>query len=192
MLLLTISGGNGIKGRRKHSKNTREIRARINGQIRCEEVRVIAADGEQIGIMPTRAALHQAEEVGLDLVEVSASAKPPVCRIMDYGKYRYELSKKQADAKKKQATVEVKEIKLRPKTEKHDLDFKIRNIRKFLLQKNKVKITLRFRGREIVYANTLGIDMLNQVAEAIEDVATVIQTPRMEGRQMVMFVAPKK
>ena len=142
--------------------------------------------------MPTRAALHQAEEVGLDLVEVSASAKPPVCRIMDYGKYRYELSKKQADAKKKQATVEVKEIKLRPKTEKHDLDFKIRNIRKFLLQKNKVKITLRFRGREIVYANTLGIDMLNQVAEAIEDVATVIQTPRMEGRQMVMFVAPKK
>jgi translation initiation factor IF-3 len=142
--------------------------------------------------MPTRDALHQAEEIGLDLVEVSASAKPPVCRIMDYGKYRYELSKKQADAKKKQATVEVKEIKLRPKTEKHDLDFKVRNIRKFLLQKNKVKITLRFRGREIVYANTLGVNMLNQVAEAIEDVATVIQMPKMEGRQMVMFVAPKK
>ena len=142
--------------------------------------------------MPTRDALHQAEEIGLDLVEVSASAKPPVCRIMDYGKYRYELSKKQADAKKKQATVEVKEIKLRPKTEKHDLDFKVRNIRKFLLQKNKVKITLRFRGREIVYANTLGVNMLNQVAEAIEDVATVIQMPKMEGWQMVMFVAPKK
>ena len=142
--------------------------------------------------MSTHDALREAEESGLDLVEVSASAKPPVCRIMDYGKYRYELSKKQADAKKKQATVEVKEIKLRPKTEKHDLDFKIRNIRKFLQQKNKVKITLRFRGREIVYANSLGIDMLNQVAAAIEDVAMVIQTPKMEGRQMVMFVAPKK
>ncbi len=142
--------------------------------------------------MSTHDALREAEEIGLDLVEVSASAKPPVCRIMDYGKYRYELSKKQADARKKQATVEVKEIKLRPKTEKHDLDFKIRNIRKFLQQKNKVKITLRFRGREIVYANSIGIDMLNQVAAAIEDVAMVIQTPKMEGRQMVMFVAPKK
>ncbi len=135
--------------------------------------------------------MHRAEEVGLDLVEVSASADPPVCRIMDYGKYRYELSKKQADAKKKQVTVEVKEIKLRPKTEKHDLDFKVRNIRKFLEQKNKVKVTLRFRGREIVYADTLGMDMLNQVAENIEDVATIIQPPKMEGRQMVMFVAPK-
>ncbi len=142
--------------------------------------------------MPIRDALRQAEEIGLDLVEVSANAKPPVCRIMDYGKYRYELSKKQADAKKKQTTVEVKEIKLRPKTEKHDLDFKIRNIRKFLKQKNKVKITLRFRGREIVYANTLGVNMLNKVADSIEDVATIIQMPRMEGRQMVMFAAPKK
>jgi translation initiation factor IF-3 len=110
---------------------------------------------------------------------------------MDFGKYRYEQSKKQAEAKKKQATVEVKEIKLRPKTEKHDLDFKIRNIRKFLTQKNKVKVTLRFRGREIVYADTIGVNVLNQIGEAIEDIGTIQQEPKMEGRQMVMFVAPK-
>jgi len=135
--------------------------------------------------------LQKAEEVGLDLVELSASAKPPVCRVMDYGKYRYEQSKKQAEAKKKQTTVEVKEIKLRPKTEKHDLDFKIRNIRKFLTQKNKVKVTLRFRGREIVYANSIGVTVLNKIGEAIEDIGTIQQEPKMEGRQMVMFVVPK-
>jgi translation initiation factor IF-3 len=135
--------------------------------------------------------LQKADEVGLDLVELSASAKPPVCRVMDYGKYRYEQSKKQAEAKKKQTTVEVKEIKLRPKTEKHDLDFKIRNIRKFLTQKNKVKVTLRFRGREIVYANSIGVTVLNKIGEAIEDIGTIQQEPKMEGRQMVMFVVPK-
>jgi len=110
---------------------------------------------------------------------------------MDYGKYRYEQSKKQAEAKKKQAVVEIKEIKLRPKTEKHDLDFKVRNIRKFLAQKNKVKVTLRFRGREIVYADSLGLELLNQIASVLEDVAVIVQPPTMEGRQMVMFVAPK-
>jgi translation initiation factor IF-3 len=135
--------------------------------------------------------MSKAQAIGLDLVEVSASAEPPVCRIMDYGKYRYEQSKKQAEAKKKQAVVEVKEIKLRPKTEKHDLDFKVRNIRKFLAQKNKVKVTLRFRGREIVYADSLGLELLNQIAAILEDVAVIVQQPTMEGRQMVMFVAPK-
>lgn len=135
--------------------------------------------------------MSKAQAVGLDLVEVSASAEPPVCRIMDYGKYRYEQSKKQAEAKKKQAVVEVKEIKLRPKTEKHDLDFKVRNIRKFLAQKNKVKVTLRFRGREIVYADSLGLELLNQIGTILEDVAVIVQPPTMEGRQMVMFVAPK-
>lgn len=136
-------------------------------------------------------ALGKADAAGLDLVEVSPTAEPPVCRIMDYGKYRYELSKKLQEAKKKQAVVEIKEIKLRPKTEKHDLDFKIRNIRKFLQQKNKVKITLRFRGREIVYADSLGRDVLNKVGEALEDVGVIIQPPTMEGRQMAMFVGPK-
>lgn len=132
-----------------------------------------------------------AEQAGLDLVEISPNAEPPVCRIMDYGKYRYEQSKKQAEAKKKQTVVEVKEIKLRPKTEKHDLDFKIRNIRKFLAQKNKVKVTMRFRGREIVYADTIGLSLLNQIAESLDDVATIVQAPTMEGRQMAMYVAPK-
>lgn len=127
----------------------------------------------------------------MDLVEVSPTAEPPVCRIMDYGKFRYEQSKKQQEAKKKQSVVEVKEIKLRPKTEKHDLDFKIKNIRKFLENKNKVKITLRFRGREIVYADSQGREILNRIGEQLEDVATISATPHMEGRQMVMFVAPK-
>jgi len=137
-------------------------------------------------------AIEMAEEEGLDLVEISPTAEPPVCRIMDYGKYRYEQSKKQAEAKKKQTVIEVKEIKLRPKTEKHDLDFKVKNIRKFLGQGNKVKVTLRFRGREIVYAGTLGMDVLNKIGESLEDVADIIQQPSMEGRQMAMFLGPKK
>ena len=154
-------------------------------------MRVIDADGNQLGVISTEEAMVKAEASGLDLVEVSASAEPPVCRIMDYGKFLYEQSKKQAEAKKKQAVVEVKEIKLRPKTEKHDLDFKVRNIRKFLAQKNKVKVTLRFRGREIVYADSLGLELLKQIATILEDVAVIVQQPTMEGRQMVMFVAPK-
>lgn len=154
-------------------------------------MRLIDAEGNQLGIMSPREALARAEDAGLDLVEVSPTAKPPVCRIMDYGKYRYELSKKQQEAKKKQVVVEVKEIKLRPKTEKHDLDFKIKNIKKFLQQKNKVKVTLRFRGREIVYAHTMGLDTLNRVAEQLAEDGVVQQAPKMEGRQMTMLVAPK-
>lgn len=141
--------------------------------------------------MTNAVALRAAQEAGLDLVEVSANAEPPVCRIMDYGKYRYEQSKKLAEAKKKQTVIEVKEIKLRPKTEKHDLDFKVKNIRKFIEQKNKVKITVRFRGREIVYAETQGNDTLKKIAEALVDVAVIVQEPKMEGRQMVMYVGPK-
>lgn len=141
--------------------------------------------------MPTAEALNKADEAGYDLVEVSPNADPPVCRIMDYGKYRYEQSKKQQEAKKKQTVIEVKEIKLRPKTEKHDLDFKIRNIKKFLQQKNKVKITLRFRGREIVYANSLGREVLDKIAEELAEDGVILQPPTMEGRQMAMFVGPK-
>ena len=137
-------------------------------------------------------ALELANEAGLDLVEVSPTAVPPVCRIMDFGKYRYEQSKKQAEARKKQSVVETKEIKLRPKTEKHDLDFKVRNIRKFLGQGNKVKVTLRFRGREIVYAGTLGREVLQKIGESLLDVADIVQHPMMEGRQMAMFLGPKK
>ncbi|MFH1215011.1 MAG: translation initiation factor IF-3 [Pseudomonadota bacterium] len=177
--------------RKKSEKDGREPRTRVNELIKEFEIRVISDEGQQLGILKTKEALAIAEQAGLDLVEISPNAEPPVCRIMDYGKFRYEQSKKQAEAKKKQTVVEVKEIKLRPKTEKHDLDFKIRNIRKFLAQKNKVKVTMRFRGREIVYADTIGLSLLNQIAESLEDVATIVQAPTMEGRQMAMYVAPK-
>lgn len=188
----SASGGRSIKGLKKDAEVGKEIRARINDQITCDKVRVIGADGSQVGIETVAVALKLAEEAGLDLVEVSPTAEPPVCRIMDYGKYRYELNKKQQEAKKKQSVIEIKEIKLRPKTEKHDLEFKIKNIRKFLEQNNKVKITLRFRGREIVYADTIGMDVLQKMGEALADSAEILQPPRMEGRQMSMFVGPKR
>ncbi len=132
-----------------------------------------------------------AYEEGLDLVEVSANADPPVCRIMNYDKFRYEQKKKLQEAKKKQTVIETKEIKFRPKTEEHDLNFKIGHIKKFLAQKNKVKLTMRFRGREIVYAQTIGLEAMNKIAETLEEDAIILQTPKMEGRQLVMFVGPK-
>jgi translation initiation factor IF-3 len=141
--------------------------------------------------MPSREAREKAYDEGLDLVEVSGNTDPPVCRIMNYDKYRYEKSKKLAEARKRQTVVEVKEVKFRPKTEEHDLNFKIKNIKKFLANKNKVKITLRFRGREIVYAQSQGVEVLNRIAESLGEEATIVQQPTMEGRQMVMFVAPK-
>ena len=163
----------------------------MNEDIRYDQVRLIGADGTQLGIMSSREALEKAFEEGLDLVEISDASDPPVCRIMNYDKFRYEQSKKQAEARKKQTVVEVKEVKFRPKTEEHDLNFKIKNIKKFLANKNKVKITLRFRGREIVYAHSQGVEVLNKIAEALGEDATIVQQPTMEGRQMVMFVAPK-
>ncbi|MDH3390464.1 MAG: translation initiation factor IF-3 [Desulfobulbaceae bacterium] len=163
----------------------------MNEDIRHELVRLIGSDGSQLGVMSSREALEKADEEGLDLVEISDASDPPVCRIMNYDKFRYEQSKKQADARKRQTVVEVKEIKFRPKTEEHDLNFKIKNIKKFLANKNKVKITLRFRGREIVYAHSQGVEVLNKIAEALGEDAVIVQNPTMEGRQMVMFVAPK-
>ncbi len=132
-----------------------------------------------------------AYEEGLDLVEVSANADPPVCRIMNYDKFRYEQKKKLQEAKKKQTVIETKEIKFRPTTEEHDLNFKIGHIKKFLAQKNKVKLTMRVRGREIVYAQTIGLEAMNKIAETLEEDAIILQTPKMEGRQLVMFVGPK-
>ncbi len=163
----------------------------MNEDIRHDQVRLIGSDGTQLGVMSSREALEKADDEGLDLVEISDTSDPPVCRIMNYDKFRYEQSKKQAEARKKQTVVEVKEIKFRPKTEEHDLNFKIKNIKKFLANKNKVKITLRFRGREIVYAHSQGVEVLNKIAEALGEEATIVQHPTMEGRQMVMFVAPK-
>lgn len=141
--------------------------------------------------MSSERARSIAQEEGLDLVVVSANAEPPVCRVMNYDKFRYEQKKKQQEAKKKQTIVETKEIKFRPKTEEHDLSFKIKNIKKFLAQKNKVKLTMRFRGREIVYSQTIGIEAMNKIAEALEEDAVILQRPSMEGRQLVMFVGPK-
>lgn len=141
--------------------------------------------------MTSAEALAKAYQAELDLVELSETAEPPVCRIMNYDKYRYEQHKKLVEAKKKQTVVDVKEVKFRPKTEEHDLNFKIRNIKKFLSNNNKVKITLRFRGREIMYAQSQGVEVLNRIAEALADDAAIVQEPRMEGRQMVMLVAPK-
>ncbi len=167
------------------------MKVRLNEDVRHNLVRLIGSDGEQMGVMSSSEALEKAYDEGLDLVEISDSSDPPVCRIMNYDKYRYEQSKKQAEARKRQTTVEVKEVKFRPKTEEHDLNFKIKNIKKFLANKNKVKITLRFRGREIVYAQSQGVEVLNKIAEALAEEATIVQQPTMEGRQMVMFVAPK-
>ena len=167
------------------------MKVKLNEDIRHNLVRLIGSDSTQLGVMSSRDALEKAYDEGLDLVEISGTSDPPVCRIMNYDKYRYEQSKKQAEARKRQTVVEVKEIKFRPKTEEHDLNFKIKNIKKFLANKNKVKITLRFRGREIVYAHSQGVEVLNKIAEALAEEATIVQHPTMEGRQMVMFVAPK-
>jgi len=151
---------------------------------------VIGADGSQVGIMPTHEALRLAEEQGLELVEVNPRAQPPVCRVMDFGKFKYETSKKEKASRKHQSTVVVKEIKLRPKTDDHDLDFKLKHIRRFLSEGNKCKLAIVFRGREIVHPET-GQAMLDQVVKAIADIAMVEQRPLMEGRRMVMLVGPK-
>ena len=163
----------------------------MNEEITAVEVRLVNFDGEPLGVVSRQEALNKAYENDLDLVEVSAKADPPVCRLMDFDKYRYEQSKKLKEAKKKQTVVETKEIKFRPKTETHDLNFKIKQIRKFLGQKNKVKVTMRFRGREIVYAQTIGLDALTKIADTLREDCNILQEPMMEGRQLVMFVGPK-
>ncbi len=157
--------------------------------IRAAQVRVIDAEGNQLGVMTAAEALAKSDEAGLDLVEISASASPPVCRIMDYGKYKYQLSKKTKDAKKKQTVIHLKEIKLRSKTEEHDFQFKLKNIKRFLSEGDKVKVTIVFKGREITHTN-LGMGMLKRVAEEIKDAAVIEYAPKLEGRTMIMVVAP--
>ena len=154
------------------------------------EVRVISAEGEALGVIPTSKALELAEQQQLDLVEVSPSAVPPVCRIMDYGKFKYQQSKKQQEAKKKQVHVEVKEIKLRPKTDEHDLMFKVKHVRRFLEEGNKAKVTLVFRGREITNMD-IGRAVIERFAAELADIAVVESHPRVDGRNMFMIVAPK-
>ena len=163
----------------------------INEQIRDKEVRLIGADGEQLGIVSSREAQKIADEAGLDLVKIAPNAKPPVCKVIDYGKYRYELARKEKDAKKKQKTVELKEIRLSPNIEANDLNTKTNAARKFLAKGNKVKITLRFRGREMAHMNS-SKHILDDFAEALSDIAVVEKAPKIEGRSIGMVLAEKK
>jgi translation initiation factor IF-3 len=151
---------------------------------------VIGADGGQVGILPTHEALKLAEEQGLELVEVNPRAAPPVCKIMDFGKFKYETSKKEKASRKHQSTIVLKEIKLRPKTDEHDFDFKVKHIRRFLSEGNKCKLVVVFRGREIVHPE-MGQAMLDQVVKTVSDIAMVEQRPMMEGRRMVMIIGPR-
>jgi translation initiation factor IF-3 len=162
---------------------------RINREIRAKEVRVIDPEGKQLGILPVFEALRLATNYELDLVEVSPKSEPPVCRIMDYGKFKYQQSKKAHDAKKKQAVVHLKEVKMRPKTEEHDFQFKLRHIERFLKEGNKTKITIVFRGRELAHPD-LGRNILNRVTEESKEWGKVEQLPKFEGRNFVMVLAP--
>ncbi|WP_220750721.1 translation initiation factor IF-3 [Jannaschia sp. AI_61] len=167
----------------------RETGPRINDRIRAVEIRLIGAEGENVGVVSPARARAMAEDAGLDLVEISPNANPPVCKIMDFGKFKYEQQKKEAEARKKQKTIEVKEVKFRPNTDTHDYDVKMRNVFKFLENGDKVKVTLRFRGREMAHQN-LGRELLERVAKDTEEVGKVENFPKMEGRQMVMMIGP--
>jgi len=174
----------------KISKQGRQDQANVNKGIRAGDVRVIGADGEQIGIMPVSEALRIAGDQNMDLVEVSPDAKPPVCKIMDHGKFKYEQTKKKQEAKRKQKTTQIKEIKVRPKTDDHDLATKARHIEKFISNNDKVKITLVFRGREVVLREQANA-VLEKVVDLTADFAVVEQLPRFEGRVITMLLAPK-
>lgn len=162
----------------------------INGQIRDKEVRLIANDGEQLGVMSAREAQKLADEAGLDLVKISPKAKPPVCKIIDYGKYKYEQTRKEKLAKKKQKVIDVKEVRMSPNIDTNDLNTKINHAKKFLAKGARVKVTLRFRGRELAHVNASKY-ILDDFAKALEDVATIDKKPKFEGRSMTMFLAPK-
>ena len=164
---------------------------RINSEIRARDVRVISPEGEQLGVMSTRDAMQVATERELDLVEVAPNARPPVCRIMDYGKYRYEQTKQKKEAKKRQKIVTVKEVRMTPKIDDHDFQVKAKNAERFLADGNKVKVSVRFRGREVVHSN-LAREMLLGMAEQINQVGSIERQPLMEGRQMIMILAPKQ
>ncbi len=162
----------------------------VNERIRAPEVRVIGQDGQQLGVLPLKKALELALQEELDLVEVAPNADPPVCKIMDYGKFKYQQNKRSQEAKKKQTVIQVKEVKIRPKTDEHDLLVKIKHIKRFLEQKDKAKIMILFRGREIAYTDQ-GTKVLDRIKEELKDDAVVEQSPKMEGRNMVMVLAPK-
>ena len=164
---------------------------RINGEIDAPQVRLIGEDGEQLGIVSLREAILKAEDAELDLVEIAPQAQPPVCKIMDYGKFKYQEQKKQHEAKLKQKQIQVKEIKFRPRTDEADYQVKLRNLMRFLSEGDKTKVTLRFRGREMAHQE-FGVQLLKRIEEDLAEHGTVEQFPKLEGRQMVMVLAPKK
>jgi translation initiation factor IF-3 len=163
---------------------------RVNHQINVPQVRLVREDGSMVGVVATREAISMAADVGLDLVEVSPNATPPVCKILDLGKFKYEEQKRKNEARKKQKVIEVKEIKLRPGIDTHDYDVKMRSIHRFLEEGDKVKVTMRFRGREMAHQE-LGVKVLDKVKADLDAVAKVESHPRMEGRQMIMVISPK-
>jgi translation initiation factor IF-3 len=163
---------------------------RVNREINVRTVRLVAANGDMVGVVGIRDALIAAEEAGLDLVEIAPNADPPVCKILDYGKFKYETQKKAAEARKKQKVIEVKEIKLRPSIDDNDYDVKMRAARRFLEEGDKVKVTMRFRGREMAHQD-IGMTVLMRVRDELDSMSKVEQMPRLEGRQMVMVIAPK-
>ncbi len=160
-----------------------------NQQIRAIDVQVIGSDGNNVGILPLKKAIELAKEEGLDLIEISPNANPPVCKIMDMGKYKYDLQKKTNIAKKKQKVVALKEIKMRPGTDVHDYNFKVKNAKKFLVNKDKVKFTVKFKGREMQHIN-LGKDLMNRIIEDTKEVGKIETHPKFEGRQMIMIIQP--
>lgn len=172
-------------------KIAQERTHRINGEIRVPEVRLTGLDGEMIGIVKTSQALAMAEEADVDLVEVAHNARPPVCRLMDYGKFRYQEQKKAQEAKAKQKVIQVKEVKFRPQTDENDYQTKLRSLVRFINDGNKAKVTLRYRGREMAHQE-FGNDLLNRVKEDMAEIAQVESFPKLEGRQMIMVLAPKK
>ncbi|MDE7277920.1 MAG: translation initiation factor IF-3 [Lachnospiraceae bacterium] len=163
----------------------------MNEQIRDKEVRVIGEDGEQLGIMSSKEAMRLAEEAGVDLVKIAPTAKPPVCKIVDYGKFKYEQTRKEKEAKKKQKVIEIKEIRLSPNIDTNDLNTKVNAARKFITKGDRVKVTLRFRGREMTHMNN-SKHILDDFAEALSDIAVMEKAPKVEGRSMTMFLAEKR
>jgi translation initiation factor IF-3 len=169
----------------------RDTGPKVNDRIRSPEIRLIGAEGENIGVVTPARGMQLAEEAGLDLVEISPNAEPPVCKIMDFGKFKYEQQKKEAEARRNQKVIEIKEIKFRPGTDTHDYDVKMRSVTKFLENGDKVKVTLRFRGREMAHMD-LGRELLERVAKDIEEIGKIEAMPRVEGRQMVMMIGPNR
>ena len=170
-------------------RRTRDKGPKYNNRINSPEVQVIASNGENLGVINTNRAIAMAKEEGLDLIEIAPNAKPPVCKIIDMGKYKYDAQKKANKAKKKQKRIELKEIKLRPVTEIHDYKFKIKNAQKFILKGDKVKFTIRFKGRELQHSH-LGNELMNKIKQDMQDIGKVEQDPKFDGKQMIMVIQP--